>query len=461
MAWAQPIPPEPMSTQAADLHRPEASPPPFPLERLGQITATKPGGQATANQATTNEAFQAAEVETAPISLPGNPYERLRIPFGDKNITYGFGSISPAPTGLLGPGRDHPVAAEFSRVSLLVADGFFAAKVAENQAVVLEVLVDVPNTGPGVSFDFEGAYYWAPESLPGVFGVNFAGLQDRNPAFQPGPDLVDVTLPNGDLPWVNRWGGGVDYSQQLATNFEMSLGLNYQRISVRDRPFGGDLQPVDEFGNALTVSSRGQDDLLALRLMGLYDAVEIEGLSPQGTRVGFGLEQTIPVGAAQIFSSRFVANGSQFIPLNLIKTSSQTDTLILNLQAGLTLGDVPPYNTLSLGGANTVRGYRAGQMAAGRSFLQGTVEYQFPLFDWTLFKWPVETGATLFVDYGTSFGTDGSVIGQPGVVRGKPGDGLGYGLGLHFDSFIGLLRFEFGLNDQGNTRFLAVLGDRF
>jgi len=67
----------------------------------------------------------------------------------------------------------------------------------------------------------------------------------------------------------------------------------------------------------------------------------------------------------------------------------------------------------------------------------------------------------LFADFGSDLGSSSTVLGQPGVVRGKPGSGFGYGLGLRVESPIGLLRADFGINDRGENRFQLSIGQRF
>ncbi|NEO28285.1 MAG: BamA/TamA family outer membrane protein, partial [Kamptonema sp. SIO4C4] len=67
----------------------------------------------------------------------------------------------------------------------------------------------------------------------------------------------------------------------------------------------------------------------------------------------------------------------------------------------------------------------------------------------------------LFVDYGTDLGTGDNVPGNPAGVRGKPGDGLGYGVGVRIQSPLGPIRVDYGLNDQGDSRIHFGIGERF
>ena len=52
-------------------------------------------------------------------------------------------------------------------------------------------------------------------------------------------------------------------------------------------------------------------------------------------------------------------------------------------------------------------------------------------------------GANVFFDAATGFDSDKNVIGQPGVARDKPGEGLGYGSGFVASSTFGLVRLDF------------------
>ncbi|WP_404788263.1 BamA/TamA family outer membrane protein [Altericista sp. CCNU0014] len=285
-----------------------------------------------------------------------------------------------------------------------------------------------------------------------------------------GPFANPIVAPNGQqqvfgdtdiTPRVNRLGGGVTFARPLtkdpdkvARAWTASAGIQYQRISIRDEDF--DISRFDVLGNNLSFSGKGQDDLLLVQL-GLSRDLRNDPLTPtKGSVLRVGLDQSIPVGLGSITLTRLRASYSYFIPVNLVKFTKGPQALAFNVQGGTILGDLPPYEAFTLGGGSSVRGYDEGEVGSGRSFLQATAEYRFPLL-----KFLGGIGGVLFVDYGTNLGTQSDVPGQPGIVRGKPGDGLGYGVGLRVKTPIGPVRLDYGWTIDGGSRFQFGFGERF
>ncbi len=157
----------------------------------------------------------------------------------------------------------------------------------------------------------------------------------------------------------------------------------------------------------------------------------------------------------------FAANYTQYLPFPLFGFTKGDRTLVFNLQGGTIIGDVPPYEAFSLGGSNSVRGYDGGELGTGSSFAQATAEYRFPIFAVNAFQERFDVGGSLFIDYASDLGTADDVTGEPAVVREKPGDGFGYGLGLRTLTPIGIVKLEFALNDDGDTAVIFNIGDRF
>lgn len=264
----------------------------------------------------------------------------------------------------------------------------------------------------------------------------------------------EVELDNGDRPRVQRLGGGVSFSRPLdewlgLENWRASAGLQYQRVSIRDGD--GEITPRDEEDNLLSFSDDGTDDLLIFQL-GLAQDLRDNPLQPtSGSLLRLSTEQTIPLSG--ILFNRVRASYSYYIPVDYTNFTEGPETLALNLQAGTILGDLPPYEAFSLGGTDSVRGYDSGELGSGRSFIQATAEYRFPIF--------AIIGGALFVDVGSDLGTGDNVPGDPAGIRDKPGFGFGYGVGVRVQSPLGAIRVDYGFNDEGDSRLHFGIGERF
>ena len=278
------------------------------------------------------------------------------------------------------------------------------------------------------------------------------------------------TLNDNDSPRIVRTGGGITFVRPLAPDvftkptWVVSLGFNYQQVQVQNA--NGDISPLSAplngFGSQqLAFSSSGIDDLLSLNIGAIRDFRDNPLQPTSGSFLRLGLEQTIPVGSGSIFGTRVRGSYSYFIPVRFINSFNLFETdifkgqqsLAFNVQAGTVLGDLPPYDAFIVGGSNSVRGYAEGEVGSGRSYFQATAEYRFPIV--------AIIGGALFVDFGTTIGSQGDVPGQPGIVRDLPGIGLGYGLGVRVQSPVGQIRVDYGFNVDGGSRLHFGIGERF
>jgi outer membrane protein insertion porin family len=318
---------------------------------------------------------------------------------------------------------------------------------AELQIGQRELLFDVRFTDPWIAGDPYRTSYT----------VNAFRRRSISLIFDGGEEEVNLPNEDEDTPRVLRLGGGVNFTRPLSRNplakseWTASAGLQYQQISIRDGD--GDLSPEDELGNELSFSGEGKDDLLTLQLGAVRDRRNDPLRTTSGSLLRFGVEQSVPVGKGNILLNRLRGSYSQYLPVNFTNFSDGPETLAFNLQAGTVLGDLPPYEAFSLGGSNSVRGYDEGDVGSGRSFVQATAEYRFPIF--------AVVGGALFVDVGTDLGTGDNVPGDPAGVRGKPGTGFGYGVGVRVQSPLGPIRIDYGFNDEGDNRLHFGIGERF
>ncbi len=327
---------------------------------------------------------------------------------------------------------------------------------AEFQLGTRALLFDLSFTDPWIAGDPYRTSYtvnaFRRRSISLVFGVND---DDDIRVFE--EDGI-----NTDRPRIVRTGGGIRFSRPIADNpyvrpdWLLSLGTQFQTIAIKNSD--GDITPRSTTGELLSFSDDGTDNLITLQLGAVRDRRNNLLRPTQGSLLRLSTEQSVPLGGGSILMNRIRANYNYYIPVQLTnfvqeEEGNKSQTIALNIQGGTVLGDLPPYEAFSLGGSESVRGYESGEVGSGRSYIQGTVEYRFPIFNFL--------GAVLFVDAATTLGTDDNVPGNPSEVRNLPGSGLGYGVGARIQSPLGPIRIDFGWSDQGDNQFHFGIGERF
>ena len=133
-----------------------------------------------------------------------------------------------------------------------------------------------------------------------------------------------------------------------------------------------------------------------------------------GNKLRFGTEQFVSIGENSPTFNRMRASYEYFIPtklINLTKECRSNDStsedcpqaIGVQFKAGTILGELPPYESFCMGGTSSVRGWGSCDLAVSKSFVEGTVEYRFPV-------WRMITGA-FFVDAGSDLGSQKAVPG--------------------------------------------------
>jgi outer membrane protein insertion porin family len=120
------------------------------------------------------------------------------------------------------------------------------------------------------------------------------------------------------------------------------------------------------------------------------------------------------------------------------------DVIAARLMGGLSFGDLPLFESYSVGGANTLRGYEEDRFR-GKRMLLGTVEYRHPLSD--------SLSLVGFVDAGDAFGGTFKTV-VPGFTISAEDDSfdahVGGGVGMRVVTPLGPLRLDFGWGDEGS-----------
>ncbi len=460
------LPPPPTVTDSSSPDQPSpvpwddqwGAPAPIPLPNPSSTTTHQSGPPAAPSTPSSARTIRAIDflppgrtdaTSTTPVahqSTQPSPHHK------PKGLSFYIGTRIPNPTAAQGPTRI-PVTRPSSdlRADTNITLGAQYG-LSDNEHLSTEVRV-----GPSVLGLYFG-YLQMDETSRRGWGFNGFNQRSQSVALDGGEPEVD--LPDGDEAWVHRTGGGLQGYFPIDV-VDASVGINYQNVSVRDDVFASGLEPVDEQGNPLTFSDSGEDDLLTVNFASQYDTRDDVNQATTGSHLRFGVDQSIPIGDAEIAMTRLSGSATRFLPLDGLNLTGDPDVIVLNVQGGHIFGDAPFYESFSLGGANSIRGYNRGEVGTGRSYLQATAEYRFPISDLVVFDEAIDLGGLLFMDYGTTLDSQDNVFGQPGIIRNKPGDGFGFGGGLRarFAEVVG--RLEFGISDEGDASVYFVLGERF
>ena len=280
-----------------------------------------------------------------------------------------------------------------------------------------------------------------------------------------GGNLQFVRPLNGGNPFKRApWSLVLGLSGQEATPMDFSGTSSRYGVSSNDFNNDGSQVPTDSV-ICLAYNCATHNQLFGVRIAATMNNLNDPRNPTKGNFLSLGTEQFISVGPDSPTFNRLRASYTHYIPVNWLKlykgckpkageVADCKQALAFQVTAGSVVGDLPPYEAFCLGGGNSVRGYYDCDLGVGRNFGEATIEYRFPIFSMI--------SGEVFLDGGTTFGSQANVPGNPGGLLGKPGQGFSVGTGLIVTTPVGPLRLEVASQDlSGNWRFNLGVGWKF
>ncbi|PIY31385.1 MAG: outer membrane protein assembly factor [Candidatus Infernicultor aquiphilus] len=130
--------------------------------------------------------------------------------------------------------------------------------------------------------------------------------------------------------------------------------------------------------------------------------------------------------------------------LKKITDNLSKGVLAFRAMGGMADTDLPSFAEYQVGGMNTIRGYDSGEFSGDKS-LVFNAEYRFPLAE--------NFQAVLFVDWGQTWDIEESID----IADLK----FGRGVGVRFDTPIGPIRLDYGINEEGIGKTYFSIGHTF
>ena len=283
---------------------------------------------------------------------------------------------------------------------------------------------------------------------------------------------------------LEKTGGGFSLSRPLnggdpfkVAKWRVLAGMNFKKVRMIDgsgniKPYGdmtpttGNISDIICIGFTPNDGSCPEENTLVSVIASTSRNNLNNSINPtSGDKLSFGTEQFVSMGKNSPTFNRIRASYSFFVPTKLInltkacKSSNATSeecpqAIGFQFTGGTILGELPPYEAFCMGGTSSVRGWGSCDLAVSKSFVEGTVEYRFPI-------WRMLSGA-LFVDAGSDLGSQKDVPGKPGKLLQKSGSGYSLGGGIGVKTPIGPLRLDIASKDlSGDWRYTLGVGWKF
>jgi len=283
---------------------------------------------------------------------------------------------------------------------------------------------------------------------------------------------------------LEKTGGGFSFSRPLnggdpfkVAKWRVLAGMNFKKVKMIDgsgnkKPYGDKTPTTGNISDIICIGFKPNDGscpeentLVSVIASTSRNNLNNSANPTSGNKLSFGTEQFVSMGENSPTFNRMRASYSHFVPtklINLTKACRSSDVISedcpqaigFQFKAGTIIGELPPYEAFCIGGTSSVRGWGSCDLAVSKSFIEGTVEYRFPV-------WRMISGA-LFVDAGSDLGSQSDVPGKPGKLLQKSGSGYSLGGGVGVKTPIGPLRLDIASKDlSGDWRYTLGVGWKF
>lgn len=142
-------------------------------------------------------------------------------------------------------------------------------------------------------------------------------------------------------------------------------------------------------------------------------------------------------------AGRFLGGDTEFTKFETsfskyFKVGSNNQTLAFRVMTGHGNGEIPLHEKFRVGGSESVRGYRYGEMQGDR-MLVGQLEYRFPINQ--------TIHGAVFYDVGNAW--EGQGINLRDLKQGA-------GIGIRFNTPIGVIRIDYGIGEKGGEAYFSL-----
>ncbi|HDK27978.1 MAG TPA: outer membrane protein assembly factor [Candidatus Atribacteria bacterium] len=242
---------------------------------------------------------------------------------------------------------------------------------------------------------------------------------------------------------IERLGGRLILGRKIGDSFKLGLELKSEKVTYE---LTSGILPDDTnegWTNSLTpnISYDTRDNVFE-PTSGWYHSFSLE---KAGGFLGGDYDFTkYNLTLRTYISTQFIEDVVDINSMKKITDTLSEGVFALRAMGGIADTDLPSFAAYQVGGMNTVRGYGLGEFS-GDKFLVFNVEYRFPLAE--------NFQAVLFGDWGQAWDYKESF----NLEDLK----FGRGIGVRFDTPLGPIRLDYGINEEGEGQTYFSIGHTF